>query len=119
MHGVQMHSLTSYLLETPKPSVDRSSSNWLSDDMSCHFTSHCKLHLAMQYISKVLREHPGCAIDTSLSGEFVSHEVESQVFENFMKEFQDNLTSTVTYFQQKFSLVPHHLITMVIVDFRT
>ncbi|XP_051144791.1 uncharacterized protein LOC127260850 isoform X2 [Andrographis paniculata] len=113
-HGIQMHSPTCSIFDIVKPSPDKSSSNWIKDDDS-HFISHFKLHLAMQYMSNVLREHPSCAnIDKPFSEEFVNSVIDCQGYQNLLKEFQDELTATIAYFQQKFSLVPYHLLSMIL-----
>ncbi|KAI3444391.1 hypothetical protein Pfo_001056 [Paulownia fortunei] len=117
-HGSVMHSPTCNLpVEMVKPSVNKSSSNWISDEMACHIISHSKLYMAMQYISNLLREHPSCVDnDRPCFGEFVNHEVDSEGFEKLLKEFHDNLTAAIAYFQQKFSLVPGHLINMIVLS---
>lgn len=112
-----MHSPTCDLPgEMMEPSIYESSSNWMSDETSCHIISHCKLYLAMQYISNLLREHPSCVDnDRPPFGEFINQEIDSQEFEKLLMEFQDKLTAAIAYFQQKFSLAPRHLISMVII----
>ncbi|GFP88205.1 dmx-like protein 1 [Phtheirospermum japonicum] len=81
-NGSVMHSPTCNLpVEMAKQSVNKSSSNWISDEMSCHIV-----------------------LDNS------------QEFEKLLKEFQGKLTAAISYFQQKFSLVPHHLISMIVLS---
>ncbi|KAK6158902.1 hypothetical protein DH2020_006216 [Rehmannia glutinosa] len=117
-NGSVMHSPTcNHPVEMVKPSVNNSSSNWISDEMSRHIVLHSKLLLAMPYISNLLRQHPSCVDnDRPCSGEFINHEVDSEEFEKLLKEFQDNLTAAIAYFQQKFSLVPLHLISMIVLS---
>ncbi|KAK6158907.1 hypothetical protein DH2020_006221 [Rehmannia glutinosa] len=117
-NGSVMHSPTcNHPVEMVKPSVNNSSSNWISDEMSRHIVLHSKLLLAMPYISNLLRQHPSCVHnDRPCFGEFINHEVDSEEFEKLLKEFQDNLTAAIAYFQQKFSLVPLHLISMSLLD---
>ncbi|KAG8391959.1 hypothetical protein BUALT_Bualt01G0241500 [Buddleja alternifolia] len=107
------------LVEMLKPNVDKSSSNWISDDMANHILSHSKLNLAMQYISNLIREHP-CCVDTNMRsfGKFINHEADAQGFEKLLKEFQDKLSAAIAYFQQKFLLIPHHLISLIVLSFR-
>lgn len=110
-----MHSPTHDLPgEIMKPSIHESSSNWMSNETSSHILSQYKLYLAMQYVSNLLREHPSCSdIDRPSYGEFINQEVDGQGFEELLKEFQDKLTAAIAYFQQKFTLVPLHLVSMV------
>lgn len=110
-----MHSPTCDLpADILKPSIHESSSNWISDETSCHIVLQFKLYLAMQYVSNLLREHPSCSdIDRLSYGEFINQEVDGQKFEKLLKEFQDKLTAAIDYFQQKFTLVPLHLVSMV------
>ncbi|KAL3622261.1 hypothetical protein CASFOL_033672 [Castilleja foliolosa] len=117
-NGSVMHNQTGNLpVEMAGQSVKKSSSNWVSDEMSCHIVLHSKMYLAMQYISNLLSQHPSCVgHDRPCFGEFINHEVDSQEFEKLLKEFQGMLTAAISYFQQKFSLVPHHLITMVVLS---
>ncbi|KAL8499639.1 hypothetical protein ACS0TY_019572 [Phlomoides rotata] len=117
-HGSMMHSPTCDLPgEIAKPSIHESSSNWMSDETSCHILSQFKLYLAMQYVANLLREHPSCNdIDRSSYGEFINQKVDGQEFEKLLKEFQDKLTAAIAYFQQKFTLVPLHLVTMIVLS---
>lgn len=118
-HGSLTRSPTGDLpAELEKPSVYDHSSNWISEETSCHIISYCKLNLALQYISTLMREHPSCLDNDKQSfREIVNLEVDRQDFENLLKEFEEKLTEAIAYFQKKFSLVPLHLISMVnIVD---
>ncbi|KAK4418497.1 Bifunctional fucokinase/fucose pyrophosphorylase [Sesamum alatum] len=116
-HGHVMHSPTGNLVEMGKSSIKQSSSNWISDELLCHIMSPYKLHLAMQYISNLLREHPSSVGTASFSfGEFINHDVDSQGLKKLLKEFQDHLTAAIAYFQQKFSLFPCHLISMIVLS---
>ncbi|PIN24548.1 RAVE (regulator of V-ATPase assembly) complex subunit RAV1/DMX protein, WD repeat superfamily [Handroanthus impetiginosus] len=117
-HGSVLRGPTcNFLVEMLKPSAAKSSANWISDEISCHIISHSKLNLAMQYISNLLRGHPSC-IEASRPSvrEFINHEVDGQEFDKSLKEFQDNLTAAIAYFQQKFSLLPCHLASMIVLS---
>ncbi|KAK4411525.1 DmX-like protein 1 [Sesamum angolense] len=116
-HGKVMHSPTGNLVEMGKPLINQSSSNWISNELLCHIMSHCKLHLAMQYISNLLREHPSRVGTASFSiGEFINHDIDSEGLKKLLKEFQDHLAAAIAYFQQKFSLLPCHLISMIVLS---
>ncbi|XP_020549231.1 uncharacterized protein LOC105173837 isoform X2 [Sesamum indicum] len=116
-HGNVMHSPTGNLVEMGKPSINQSSSNWISNELLCHIMSHCKLHLAMQYISNLLREHPSCVGTARFSiGEFINHDIDSEGLKKLLKEFEDHLAAAIAYFQQKFSLLPCHLISMIVLS---
>lgn len=102
--------------ELTKPSIYGNSSNWMSEETSFHIISYCKLYLALQYMSTLMKGHPSClGNDRPSFKEAINLEVDRQDFEKLLKEFEDKLTETIAYFQQKFSLVPLHLITMVII----
>ncbi|KAL0379376.1 UNVERIFIED_CONTAM: DmX-like protein 1 [Sesamum angustifolium] len=116
-HGKVMHSPTGNVVEMGKPLINLSSSNWISNELLCHIMSHCKLHLAMQYISNLLREHPSLVGTASFSiGEFINHDIDSEGLKKLLKEFQDHLAAAIAYFQQKFSLLPCHLISMIVLS---
>ena len=97
-----------------KPSPCSSSCNWISGDVACHMETHAKLDLAMQYISKLLREHPSC-LDTNMAPmeAFECSEYKIQQYKTLLENFQHKLMAGLAYFEQKFSLIPRHLINMV------
>ncbi|KAL9176412.1 hypothetical protein ABFS82_02G176700 [Erythranthe guttata] len=114
-HGRMVHNPT-YSLPVEMVKSYKSSSNWISEGMYCHAISHCKLYLAMQYISNMLREHPSCNTNRPSFGVFIENEIESQGFEKSLKDFEDNLNTDIAYLQQKFSLVTRRLISMVVLS---
>ncbi|XP_057778609.1 uncharacterized protein LOC130997335 isoform X2 [Salvia miltiorrhiza] len=116
-HGSFKHNPTGDLpAELTKPSMYENSSNWMSEETSSHIVSNCKLYLALQYMSALMKEHPSCLENDRPSSfkEVINLEVDRQNFEKLLKEFEDKLTGAIAYFQQKFSLVPLHLITMIV-----
>lgn len=116
-HGSLTHNPTGDLpAELTQPSVYENSSNWMLEETSFHIISYCKLYLALQYMSTLMKEHPSSLENDRPSSfkEAINLEVDRQDFEKLLKEFEDKLTEAITYFQQKFLLVPLHLIKMVI-----
>lgn len=104
------------LVEMLKPTADKHFLNWISNEMSHQIISHSKLNLAMQYLSNLLTEHPSSAdIETASFGMFTNYNPVDEEFENSLNEFLSNLTAAIACFQQKFFLIPLHLIFMVIV----
>ncbi|KAL7203159.1 hypothetical protein ACSBR2_016465 [Camellia fascicularis] len=98
-----------------KPFPYNSSSNWISDDVAFHMETHAKLDLAMRYISKLLREHPSWP-DTNMAPTEAckSSEYETQQFKILLENFQHKLMAGLAYFEQKFCLIPLHLINMIV-----
>ncbi|KAH6791585.1 hypothetical protein C2S52_002062 [Perilla frutescens var. hirtella] len=117
-HESLTHSSTSDLpAELAKPSIYEDSSNWMSEETSSHTTSYCKLYLALQYMSTLMKEHPSCLENDRPSfREITNLEVDRQDFEKLLKEFEDKLTKAIAYFHQKFSLAPLNLIRMIVLS---
>lgn len=105
---------TEPLKEMLKPCLGPSSSNWISGDVASNLESHAKLGLAMQYIDKLLREHPSWP-HTNMASPLpcVYSETELQQYKILLGNFQHMLSSRLAYFDQKFSLSPLQLINMV------
>ncbi|CAK9136914.1 unnamed protein product [Ilex paraguariensis] len=99
-----------------KPSPNNSFSNWISDDVASHMESLVKLDLAMQYISKLLMEHPSWR-DTIISspGAHTYSECKEKIS---LENFQQKLFAGIAYFEQKFSLIPLHLMNMIVIYLR-
>ncbi|KAL6495596.1 hypothetical protein OROGR_030159 [Orobanche gracilis] len=81
----------------------------------------CNLPVEMgnqYYISHLLRQHPSCVgNDSPCFGESIKHEVDdNQEFEKLLNEFQGKLTAAISYFQQKFSLGPCRLYSMIVLS---
>ena len=84
-----------------------SSSNWISGDVALHTLSHAKYGFAMQCITNLLMEHPSWPENiTSLS--------ETQQYNTLLSTFENKLSAGISYFEQKYSLISHHLINMVL-----
>ncbi|XP_047938214.1 uncharacterized protein LOC125185681 isoform X1 [Salvia hispanica] len=118
-HGSLTHNPTGDLpAELTQPSVYENSSNWMLEETSFHIISYCKLYLALQYMSTLMKEHPSSLENDRPSSfkEAINLEVDRQDFEKLLKEFEDKLTEAITYFQQKFLLVPLHLIKMIVLS---
>ncbi|KAL2536324.1 transducin family protein/WD-40 repeat family protein [Forsythia ovata] len=114
--GSVMHSPNPELLtEMLKPFLNKCSSNWISDNVAFHIASHSKLDLAMHYMSNLLREHPSwAAINVAFSGAPSCYESENRDFKRLLEEFQNSLSATIVYFQQRFSLISLDLINMMV-----
>lgn len=112
-----MHNSTGDLpSELTKLPIHENSSNWMLEETSFHVISYGKLYLASQYMSTLMREHPSCLDNDRPSFKEIRNlEVDRQGFEKLLKEFEGKMTDAIAYLQQKFSLVPLHLISMVIV----
>nr|GEW38361.1 hypothetical protein [Tanacetum cinerariifolium] len=86
-----------------------SSSNWISGDVAPHMLSHAKYGFAMQCITNLLMEHPSWPENiTSLS--------ETQQYNTLLSTFENKLSAGILYFEQKYSLISHHLINMIAVS---
>lgn len=83
-----------------------SSHNWISGDVSFHMETRAKSDLSMQYISKLLREHPSWP-------ESKCSECGIQQYNTLLEKFYKKLMGTLTYLERRFSLNPCHLINMV------
>lgn len=93
------------------------SSPWLLGDVSSHLESYAKLDFALQYISKLLSEHP-CWPETSIGSVGVntcSEDYENQ-YDKLLENFQHKLHTGLAQFEQKFSLVSSCLINMIFVS---
>ncbi|KAK7349415.1 hypothetical protein VNO77_06766 [Canavalia gladiata] len=105
------HDLISSILK-PLP---RKSSNWLSADVSVHLEFHVKLNLALRYLSKLMGEHPSWP-DTSreynLEASYSDEDMEQ--YEKSVENFKHKLYTGLALFEQKFSLAPHCLISMIL-----
>ncbi|KAA8520765.1 hypothetical protein F0562_014963 [Nyssa sinensis] len=104
------------LNEMLEASPNSSSSNWISADVAFQMESHAKLDLAMQYISKLLKEHPSWLdMNMASTGAFPCSEYEIHQYKILLENFQHELTREIAFFDQKFSLMPLHLINMIVI----
>lgn len=93
----------------------RDSSNWLSGDVAANLECHTKLDLALQYFSKLIREHPSWAdtIENSAGSSTSSREYESDQHVELLESFRRKLYRGLEQYEQKFSLLPLSLISKV------
>lgn len=97
-----------------KPS-QQYSSNWLSGDVAFHLEYHDKLDLAFPYFSKLMREHPSWpdTIVGSVGACTSSKENNIHEYKKLLENFRHKLGIGLSQFEQRFSLVPACLISMV------
>nr|XP_015888746.2 uncharacterized protein LOC107423659 isoform X2 [Ziziphus jujuba var. spinosa] len=93
----------------------RDSSNWLSGDVAANLECHTKLDLALQYFSKLIREHPSWAdtIENSAGSSTSSREYESDQHVELLESFRRKLYRGLEQYEQKFSLLPLSLISKI------
>lgn len=80
--------------------------NWLLGDVAYRLESYAKTNLAMQYISKLLLEHPNWP-ETHLASSCApvfSKEYETGQYELLMERFEHKLNTGVALLDQKYSL---------------
>lgn len=92
----------------------RKSANWLSADVSIHLEFHAKLNLALQYLAKLIRDHPswpdnvvGCSRELAYSDENIMQHDKS------LENLRQKLYAGLALFEQRFSLSPFYLLRMV------
>lgn len=95
-----------------KPSAGHSS-NWMSSEVAFHLENHVKLNSALEYFSKLVREHPSWEDTTSVGVYLYSRECESHQFVELFENFQQKLCTGLEYCEQKFSLAPFWILTKV------
>lgn len=90
--------------------------NWLLGAVASDLESNAKLNLAMQYISKLLKDHPSWPHTiSSSSGEFIIHEYDTDHDEHKIGECKRNLNTIMSMFEQKYSLKMFDLANMTLV----
>ncbi|KAL5998897.1 hypothetical protein ACLOJK_009845 [Asimina triloba] len=77
------------------------SPNWLLEDITCHLEYHAKLNLAMQYISKLMVEHPSWL---SSGAHACSMEFDAHQYELSTTKVEQMLKMGLTILVQKYSL---------------
>ncbi|XWS46253.1 hypothetical protein CRYUN_Cryun14cG0048700 [Craigia yunnanensis] len=87
---------------------------WLLGDVASHLESYAKLDLALQYISKLMREHPSWPKTSigSVGVNMCSEDYENQ-YDTQLGNFQRKLHTGLAQFEQKFSLASPCLINMI------
>lgn len=79
---------------------------WLSHEVSSQSEYQVKVDLALQYIMKLMREHP-CWFGTSSvmsEASACSQEQEMSQYQYLLENFEEKLCTALKYFEQKFSL---------------
>ncbi|KAI3933666.1 hypothetical protein MKW92_047590, partial [Papaver armeniacum] len=94
------------VLKTPS----NRSSNWLSADVALNLESNIKLDMAVQYISKLILEHPSWQSTVLTSSECETYKSELSV-----EKFQHKLNLVLATFERKFLLNPADLINMILI----
>ncbi|KAJ8621858.1 hypothetical protein MRB53_030387 [Persea americana] len=91
--------------------------NWLLGDVAYRLESYTKTNLAMQYISKLLLEHPNWP-ETHLASSCApvfSKEYETGQYELLMERFEHKLNTGVALLDQKYSLESVGLLNKVLI----
>lgn len=89
-------------------------SNWISGDIASCIDYLVKLDLAMQYFPSLLKEHPNWGhINMEFFGASTNLESENQEYKKLIEDFGAKLDAALLYFEQKFSLIPLHIINKV------
>ncbi|PNY04245.1 hypothetical protein L195_g000661 [Trifolium pratense] len=110
----QENELGDVLSSTLKP-LPRKSSNWLSADVSVHLEFHVKLNLALCYLSKLIREHPSWPDTFTESDGDASYSEDYMIqYEKSNDSFKQKLHAGFDLFEQRFSLTPCYLISMIL-----
>ncbi|KAJ4728093.1 Transducin family protein/WD-40 repeat protein [Melia azedarach] len=98
------------LPEILKPSAVSGSSNWLLGDVALYLESGAKLDLALQYFSKLMRDHPCWPhLGSDISTDFEIHQ-----YEKLLENFQQKLYPGLAHFEQRFSLDSSSLIAKIL-----
>ncbi|XP_016650199.1 PREDICTED: uncharacterized protein LOC103332248 [Prunus mume] len=91
--------------------------NWLSSNVAFNLEFQAKLDLTLQYLSKLIREHPswvdiafGSSEASTCVKEYKNHE-----YVKVLESFQQKLYTVVHLLEQKFSVVPFHLISLILI----
>ncbi|XP_054779519.1 uncharacterized protein LOC129287401 isoform X2 [Prosopis cineraria] len=97
--------------------LPRKSANWLSADVSVHLEFHTKLNLALQYLSKLIRDHPswpdkvaGCDGELAYSDETIMQ------YDKSLENLRQKLYAGLALFEQRFSLAPFCLLRMILLS---
>lgn len=106
------HSENLHAILNPSP---RNSFNWLSSYVAVNLEFQAKLDLTLQYLSKLVGEHPSW-VDIAFGSSEAStcvKEYENHEYVKALESFQQKLYTAVHLLEQKFSVVPFHLISLV------
>ncbi|PRQ58513.1 putative transcription factor WD40-like family [Rosa chinensis] len=96
----------------------KNSSNWLSSNVAFRVEFLARLDLALQYLSTLVREHPSWADTVVAPSRAISHinECENHEHVKVLGSFRQKLYTALHHLEQKFSVVPFHLISMVLLS---
>ncbi|XP_074279658.1 uncharacterized protein LOC141604964 isoform X2 [Silene latifolia] len=98
-----------------RPSPD-DSSRWLSNGVSNYLAYQSKLDLAMVYIAKLIREHPGWCGTCLASTDARTCSLEDKMNQlGDLESFERKLDSSLAYLEQKFNLLRNALLDKVFV----
>ncbi|RAL54218.1 hypothetical protein DM860_004689 [Cuscuta australis] len=94
--------------------LNKSMSNWISDNVAFDVRSHSRLDFAMQYISELLKKHP-CWVDVNTRHlqAYTYTDPEYHDCNRLLDTFRGELMKTVSCFQQKFSMNSIDLMNMI------
>ncbi|BFG22185.1 hypothetical protein CerSpe_084590 [Prunus speciosa] len=109
------HSENLHAILNPSP---RNSFNWLSSYVAFNLEFQAKLDLTLQYLSKLVGEHPSW-VDIAFGSSEAStcvKEYENHEYAEVLESFQQKLYTAVHLLEQKFSVVPFHLISLILIS---
>ncbi|GAB4861575.1 hypothetical protein Ancab_036768 [Ancistrocladus abbreviatus] len=100
-----------------KPS-SADSSNWVSGEVASLLENHVKSDFAMQYISKLIQEHPSWPSTRPFNKQSAYFkEYDFCHYGTLLESFQERFNFTLAYVEQKFSLIPDLLLNKMLVSF--
>ncbi|KAM7276220.1 hypothetical protein ACFE04_018086 [Oxalis oulophora] len=119
MHGARdqesisdnRHSLSLSGILKPS-SVD--SSNWLSGDVASVLESHAKLNIALQYVSKLMMEHPSWPGSFQTSPCYKDYEIHH--YKKLFEDFRFKLYTELKQVDQKFFVPLDNIVHMVMIS---
>lgn len=95
-------------------------SRWLSNEVSSCLVYQIKLDLAMQYVAKLVREHPGWQVTSLASTEPRSCSLELEMSHpSLLESFEHKLDSAFSCLKQKFTLMKDILLDKVCFSYVT
>ncbi|KAF7844056.1 DmX-like protein 2 isoform A [Senna tora] len=93
----------------------RKSANWLSADVSVHLEFHTKSNLALQYLSKLLKEHPSWPDNVAGSNWEAAYSDEYMVqYDKSLENLRQKLYTGLALFEQRFLLGSSCLLGMIL-----
>ena len=102
------------LNEVLKPSFGDYASNWILGDVALHIESQTKSDMAMHYLIKLVKEHPSWAGTNIEHSAICMHKkTDIQQYQVLLESFENKLRDWLANLEQKYLLVPHHLINKV------